>query len=46
VGDLEMCSLDVWKYKWESMSINAQAVARARHSQASKQGKTDAKENR
>lgn len=41
-----MCSLDVWKYKWEPMSINARALATAKHSQSSQPGKTDAKENR
>lgn len=29
-GDLEMCSLAVWKYKWEHISVNVRDLASAK----------------
>ncbi len=26
-GELELCALGVWKYRWERMSVNARVVA-------------------
>jgi hypothetical protein len=44
-GELEMCSLVVWKYKWEHLSVNARDVAEETHPFASKPGKAAAKQN-
>jgi hypothetical protein len=30
-GELEMCSLVVWKYKWEHISVNVRDLAKATH---------------
>jgi hypothetical protein len=27
-GELEMCSLDVWKYKWQRLSVNVRELSR------------------
>jgi hypothetical protein len=27
-GELEMCSLEVWKYKWEHVSVNVRDLAK------------------
>ena len=45
-GDLEMCSLVVWKYKWEHLSVNVRLMAKGRHSLTSEPRKADAQENR
>jgi hypothetical protein len=29
-GNLEMCSLGVWKYKWERLSVNIRDLAKAK----------------
>lgn len=29
-GELEMCSLAVWKYRWEQISVNVRDLAKAR----------------
>jgi hypothetical protein len=34
-GELEMCSLVVWKYKWEHLSVNVRDLARGRPAAAS-----------
>jgi hypothetical protein len=34
-GELEMCSLEVWKYRWEHISVNARDVEKQRRAQAS-----------
>lgn len=45
-GDLEMCSLEVWKYKWEHMSVNVRDLAKGKHSLTSEPGKAETHENR
>jgi hypothetical protein len=30
-GELEMCTLVVWKYKWEHVSVNVHNVAKGMH---------------
>ena len=35
-GELEMCSLVVWKYRWEPMSVHVPSAAGAKHPAASK----------
>jgi hypothetical protein len=30
-GQLEMCSLVVWKYKWERLSVNVHEAAQGKH---------------
>lgn len=30
-GELEMCSLVVWKYRWEHISVNVRSLAKAKH---------------
>ena len=30
-GELEMCSLSVWKYKWEHLSVNVRDLAKGKH---------------
>jgi hypothetical protein len=27
-GELEMCSLDVWKYKWQRLSVNVHELSK------------------
>jgi hypothetical protein len=44
-GELEMCSLVVWKYRWEHLSVNARDVAKERHPFPSESEKTSAKQN-
>jgi len=34
-GELEMCSLEVWKYKWEHISVNVRDLGKARRTAAS-----------
>ena len=44
-GELEMCSLVVWKYRWEHISVNARDVAKQSHPFASESGKKAAEQN-
>jgi hypothetical protein len=44
-GDLEMCTLAVWKYKWQHISVNARDVAKESHPVASEPGKKAAAQN-
>ena len=30
-GELELCSLAVWKYKWQHLSVNVRDTGRSRH---------------
>lgn len=40
-GELEMCSLVVWRYKWEHLSINVQQKSLStKHSRATAQAPT------
>jgi hypothetical protein len=34
-GELEMCSMAVWKYRWEHISVNIRDLAKGRHSATS-----------
>jgi hypothetical protein len=34
-GELEMCSMAIWKYRWEHISINVRDLGKGRHSVAS-----------
>jgi hypothetical protein len=34
-GNLEMCSLAVWKYRWERVSVNVRDLARAKRTAVS-----------
>jgi hypothetical protein len=43
-GELEMCSLVVWKYKWEHISVNARNAAKEGHPFASESERAAAKE--
>ena len=45
-GELEMCSLVVWKYRWEHLSVNARDLARGKHASTSESGKAAAEESR
>jgi|SRR5450631_3468820 hypothetical protein len=45
-GELEMCSLAVWKYKWEHMSVNVRDLTQRRRPLASELGKVGVEENR
>jgi hypothetical protein len=45
-GELEMCSLAVWKYKWEHISVNVRDLAKARRPSTSEPRKTGAEESR
>ena len=38
-GQLEMCSLVVWKYKWERLSVNVRDLVK-KHPSTSEPGKT------
>jgi hypothetical protein len=31
-GELEMCSIDVWKYRWEHISVNIRGLEKRRRS--------------
>ena len=44
-GELQMCSLVVWKYRWEHVSVNARNVAKEGHPSASKSEEAAAKQN-
>lgn len=37
-GELEMCSLVIWKYKWEKMSVNAHPKSKKREPGAERSG--------
>jgi hypothetical protein len=45
-GELEMCSLVVWKYKWEHISVNVRDLGKSKHSQISKSEKAGGYESR
>lgn len=45
-GELEMCSLAVWKYKWEHLSVNAHDFAKPKHPQPAKPVKLGVVANR
>jgi hypothetical protein len=34
-GELEMCSMVVWKYRWEHISVNIRDLGKGRHTLAS-----------
>jgi hypothetical protein len=34
-GELEMCSLQVWKYKWEHISVNVRDLGKSKRTAAS-----------
>jgi len=44
-GELEMCTLVVWKYRWEHLSVNARDMAKERHPFASEAGKAAGQQN-
>ena len=45
-GELEMCSLAVWKYRWEHISVNVHDLAKGRHRLTSESRKAGADEGR
>ena len=45
-GELEMCSLVVWKYKWEHISVNVRDLAKGRHFLTSEPRKAGVEESR
>jgi hypothetical protein len=40
-GELEMCSLVVWKYKWKRISVNVHELLKGKHPLLSTTPKTD-----
>jgi hypothetical protein len=34
-GELEMCSMVIWKYRWEHISVNVRDLGKGRHTVAS-----------
>lgn len=44
-GELEMCSLVVWKYRWEHISVNVRDLAKARHPLTSESRQAGAEES-
>jgi len=34
-GELEMCSMAIWKYRWEHISVNVRNLAKGHHAGAS-----------
>lgn len=45
-GELEMCTLAVWKYRWEHISVNVRDLAKGRHPLTAESRKAGAEENR
>ena len=45
-GELAMCSLVVWKYKWQHLSVNVRDLAKAGRPSGAKPPKTGAPENK
>jgi hypothetical protein len=43
-GELEMCSVTVWSYRWKHVSVNVRDLAKGKHSLASESRKPDAEE--
>jgi len=44
-GELEMCSLAVWKYRWEHLSVNARIAAKDGHALTPGAQKAEIKES-
>lgn len=45
-GDLEICSLAVWKYRWERLSVNVRDMAKGEHPANSKPRKDGNEEDK